>query len=48
MTIQTVSDLNKFILLTGIRSPKLIVAKLAENKQIISFEIAKLIMSKAA
>lgn len=45
-SIQTVSDLNKFIMSVGQVSPDKIISHLADKKLIVSFEMAKLITSK--
>lgn len=42
-TIETIHDLDRFVENAGIDSPDLIIPKLAEEKQIISVEMAKLI-----
>jgi len=48
MIIKTTKDLNDFIVKSGISEPEKILAKLEETKQLISPNMAKLILSKAA
>ncbi len=43
--IQTVKDLNKFVASSGIKSHRLLIPALVENKVIVSSEIARLLIS---
>lgn len=45
--INTVADLNKFVVSRDIRSPDKIIAHLADKKLIISNEMARLILDRA-
>ena len=46
MMIQTVKQLNTFIAQNGVESPRLIVPALIEKKEVISFQMAKLVTEK--
>ncbi len=43
--IQTVKDLNKFVASSGIKSHRLLIPALVENKVIVSSEIALLVLN---
>ena len=45
MMINSTLQLNKFIALVGVKSHDELLPKLIENKEIISFELAKLVLS---
>lgn len=44
--IQTVADLNAFVMIAGISDPDKIISHLADKKLIISSEMARLILNR--